>query len=281
VPPDPDPASLDAASRAVLLDDDLWRGTPPEPRPAWADEGVVAWDHWSREAVRSRPVVMPVVVMATVIAAVTAALTAAPGPVAGTPTAVVNAAPPARKAIVPADPPAAVPTRPPAAEAPPPSRTTPKPKPPPAPPPQKQAPGTVRLAQGGTATLVRKDVVDGVLPVPEGVRQATWWGAAFDGTAGATVLAGHVNWKGATGPFAELWESRLGDVVTVVDAGGASHRFRVRQLVTVHKDQLPARAQELFGQDGPHRLVLVTCGGRWVGGSDGYEENRVVIAQPF
>jgi hypothetical protein len=44
---------------------------------------------------------------------------------------------------------------------------------------------------------------------------------------------------------------------------------------------LPGRAQELFGQDGAHRLVLVTCGGRWVGGHDGYEENRVVIAEPF
>lgn len=51
--------------------------------------------------------------------------------------------------------------------------------------------------------------------------------------------------------------------------------------MTVHKDELPSRAQELFGQDGAHRLVLVTCGGRWVGGSDGCEENRVVIAEPF
>jgi LPXTG-site transpeptidase (sortase) family protein len=143
---------------------------------------------------------------------------------------------------------------------------------------QTQTPGTVRLADGGTATLVRKDVVDGVLPVPDGVREATWWGAPFDGQAGATVLAGHVNWKGATGPFAQLWSARLGDQVTVVDASGRVFTYRVRQLVTVHKDELPARAAELFGQDGAHRLVLVTCGGRWVGGRDGYEENRVVIA---
>jgi LPXTG-site transpeptidase (sortase) family protein len=281
VPPEPDPASLDAASRAVLIGDDLWQGAPPEPRPAWADEGVAAWDDWSRQAVKSRPVVMPVVVMAAVVAAVSAALTAAPGPVIGTPTAGAHPAPPARTAIIPAAPPSAMPA-PTSTKAPPPRTTTPKPQPPPPPPPRrKQAPGTVRLAQGGTATLVRKDVVDGVLPIPEGVREATWWGAPFDGATGATVLAGHVNWKGATGPFAELWEARLGDVVTVVEAGGATHRYKVRQLVTVHKDQLPSRAQELFGQEGPHRLVLVTCGGRWVGGRDGYEENRVVIAQPI
>jgi LPXTG-site transpeptidase (sortase) family protein len=138
----------------------------------------------------------------------------------------------------------------------------------------------VRLAGGGTATLVRKEVVDGVLPVPDGIGQATWWGAQFDATAGATVLAGHVNWRGATGPFAELWNAKLGDPVSVADENGVAYQYTVRQLVTVHKDELPQRAQELFGQDGDHRLVLVTCGGRWVGGKDGYEENRIVIAAP-
>ncbi len=130
------------------------------------------------------------------------------------------------------------------------------------------------------ATLVRQEVVDGVLPVPAGVQEAAWWGAGFDGQTGATVLAGHVNWHGATGPFAELWQAKVGDLVSVVDEDGHGYTYRVRQLVTVHKNDLPSRAQELFGQDGAHRLVLVTCGGRWVGGHDGYEENRVAIADP-
>ncbi|MFC4852168.1 class F sortase [Actinophytocola glycyrrhizae] len=278
-PDPPDAASLDAASRAVLRADHLWQGTPPQTRPAWADEGAAAWEVWTRE--KARPVAVPVAVAALVVAAVAAALTTVPGPVAGTPVAVTQ---PARKVFRPAAPPEAVPAEPTAnAPAPPPPAppppAAPKPPPPPPPPPQAQAPGTVRLAQGGTATLIRKEVVDGVLPVPDGVREATWWGAPFDGARGATVLAGHVNWKGATGPFAELWEARVGDQVTVVGADGATFRYRVRRLVTVHKDELPSRAQELFGQDGGHRLVLVTCGGRWVGGPAGYEENRVVIAE--
>jgi hypothetical protein len=37
---------------------------------------------------------------------------------------------------------------------------------------------------------------------------------------------------------------------------------------------------EFFGPRGPHRLVLVTCGGTWIGGRQGYEANRVVIAEP-
>jgi LPXTG-site transpeptidase (sortase) family protein len=154
--------------------------------------------------------------------------------------------------------------------------------PPPEPPaePVGQAPGTVRLTRGGTATLVRKEVIDGVLPVPDGVREATWWGAGLDADAGATVLAGHVNWRGTTGPFAELWDARRGDTVTVVDRAGRTFEYRVSEIVTLDKEELPARAGELFGQSGDHRLVLVTCGGRWIGGPEGYADNRIVIARP-
>jgi hypothetical protein len=182
---------------------------------------------------------------------------------------------------------AAAPAARPATPAPPPTSTTPAvpaaqpstPAPPPAPPPQR--PGTVRLPAGGTAALVRKDLgPGGELPIPTDLGQATWWGAGLDAAGGASVFAGHVNWRGATGPFAELWSVKIGAVVTIVDSAGETRRYRISQLVTVHKDDLPARADDLFGQSGPHRVVLVTCGGRWVGGSDGYEENRVVIADP-
>ena len=147
--------------------------------------------------------------------------------------------------------------------------------------PAPQRPGTIRLPGGGTATLVRKELgPDGALPIPADLGQATWWGAELNAAGGASVFAGHVNWRGATGPFAELWTVAIGGPVTIVDAAGKTWRFRISQLLTVHKNDLPARADELFGPSGPHRVVLVTCGGRWVGGADGYEENRVVIADP-
>jgi len=179
-----------------------------------------------------------------------------------------------------APPPAAAPTTtaPPAA---PPAAAPPPAQKPPAKQPPGQRPGTVRLAHGGTATLVREELGPGAtLPVPTSLREATWWGAGLDASTGATVLAGHVNWKGQTGPFAELWDTRVGDAVTVVGADGRTFAYRVAKVDTVAKDDLPARAEELFGQAGPHRLVLVTCGGRWVGGHDGYESNQVVTAVP-
>jgi sortase family protein len=147
--------------------------------------------------------------------------------------------------------------------------------------PGPQQPGTIRLPGGGTAAMVRQGLGPGnTLPVPSNIGQAAWWGAALDAVSGASVFAGHVNWRGATGPFAELWNERIGGVVTIVDSAGKTAQYRISQLVTVHKDDLAARADDLFGQAGAHRVVLVTCGGRWVGGSDGYEENRVVIADP-
>ncbi|AOS61599.1 class F sortase [Actinoalloteichus hymeniacidonis] len=173
----------------------------------------------------------------------------------------------------------------------------PPPPPPPSPPPAPQAapdppaqdapagvaqrPGTIRLPQGGTADLVRQEVgADRVLPVPDGINEATWWGSGLGANAGAAVFAGHVNWQGSRGPFAELWESRIGNEVSVMDRDGREWRYSVSEVYTVHKDDLPARAAALFGQDGPHRIVLVTCGGRWQGGALGYEENRIVVATP-
>ncbi|MBB3050577.1 LPXTG-site transpeptidase (sortase) family protein [Prauserella isguenensis] len=147
--------------------------------------------------------------------------------------------------------------------------------------PSGQRPGTVRLPDGGSATLVRHDLgPDAVLPVPENLGEATWWGAGLGAPSGASVFAGHVNWQGREGPFSELWQVRVGDRVVVSDDGGEKFRYEVSRILTLHKDDVPARARELFGQSGRHRAVLVTCGGRWQGGTTGYEENRVVIAEP-
>jgi hypothetical protein len=144
-----------------------------------------------------------------------------------------------------------------------------------------QRPGTVRLPGGGMARLVRSEVNgDGVLPIPRGLTDAAWWGVRLGAESGASLISGHVNWGGAKGPFDELWRIGEGQEVTVTDAAGGLWTYRVREIVTVHKNDLPARAPKLFAQDGPHRLVLVTCGGDYLGGTDGYRDNRVIVATP-
>lgn len=142
-----------------------------------------------------------------------------------------------------------------------------------------QAPGTVKLPGGGTAKLIRKELTaDGTLPIPEGLDEATWWGSKLGADQGASLLSGHVNWKGEKGPFDELWRLKTGQEVNVVDTDGGKWVYKIGEIVTVHKTKLAEQAEKLFGPDGPHRLVLVTCGGEYVGGTDGYEDNRVVTA---
>jgi hypothetical protein len=139
--------------------------------------------------------------------------------------------------------------------------------------------GTVHLPGGGTAELIAAQVSkDGTMSVPERLDQATWWGATLGAPVGATLLAGHVNWQGHTGPFAELWRDQVDQRVTVVDNKGRNWVYRITQLVTVAKADLPNRAKQLYGLDGEHRLVLATCGGEFVGGNEGYDDNRFAVA---
>lgn len=140
----------------------------------------------------------------------------------------------------------------------------------------------VWLPDGGVARLVRREVgPDGTLPIPDGVHNAAWWGADLDARSGTTVLAGHLNWRSTTGPFAELWRARPGEHVEVVNEHGRIRRYKITEIRTLAKDDLPQRAPALFRQDDAHRIVLVTCGGRWIGQASGYESNRIVIAYPI
>ncbi|MBB4682582.1 class F sortase [Amycolatopsis jiangsuensis] len=142
-----------------------------------------------------------------------------------------------------------------------------------------RTPGTVRLPTGGTAKLVPEEVgEDGALPIPQSLAEAAWWGSGVGAAQGVTLLSGHVNWKGETGPFDQLWRVRQGQTVTVTDAGGAHWGYRIAEVRTIHKTDLAAESAGLFSPDGPHRLVLVTCGGDYVGGTEGYDDNRVVTA---
>lgn len=142
-----------------------------------------------------------------------------------------------------------------------------------------QPPGSVRLPDGATADLVKQDVEeDGTLPVPQDLDNAAWWGAGL-GESGAMLLSGHVNWDGEQGPFEELLQIDSGEQVDVHDDSGAEWTYKVDDVQKIDKDELPSKAPELFKQSGDHRLVLVTCGGDFVGGSEGYDSNVVATAE--
>jgi hypothetical protein len=142
-----------------------------------------------------------------------------------------------------------------------------------------QAPVQLALPGGGTAKLVQEDLdADGALKIPEGLDEAAWWGAKLGADHGVALLSGHVNWKGKKGPFNELWQVKQGQEVKLTDAAGGAWVYKVDATETIHKSELAGRSEQLFSPDGPHKLLLVTCGGEYVGGTEGYEDNRVVTA---
>lgn len=139
-----------------------------------------------------------------------------------------------------------------------------------------QLPGAARAAVDPAAT------VDGVLRVPDNVRHVGWWdGSAYVGDPfGSTVIAGHVDSASeGLGFFARLRKIKVGNRVTV-RSGGHHLTYRVVAVSAVAKQAL-ASDSRAFDQDGPHRLVLITCTGNFRRDRGGYDSNLVVIAKPL
>lgn len=103
-----------------------------------------------------------------------------------------------------------------------------------------------------------------------------WWSAGAQPGAkrGSAVITGHTVHTGG-GAFDQLDLLRKGDRVIVSTARGAL-RYRVTGVTTYRKRALAAHATEVFDQDVPGRLVLITCED-WNGTV--YLSNVVVIAE--
>ncbi|MGC5075809.1 class F sortase [Agrococcus sp. DT81.2] len=119
----------------------------------------------------------------------------------------------------------------------------------------------------------------GALQIPDDPARVGWWapGALPGGTAGSTVLAGHMTPTGDGSAMSAILELEPGQVLRVEDRGGTPHDYRV-----VARDGSPREALDptLFATDGLHRLVLITCGGPVDEVTGRYTENIVVIAEP-
>ena len=143
-------------------------------------------------------------------------------------------------------------------------------------------PTSLTLWTGTRAPVVRADVrSDDSLIVPDDPDVVGWWtGGAQAGEAfGHVVVAGHIDKASrGTGILAELVEARTGQVVTLA-AGAEQVRYRVTSTRQIKKADL-AKDPSIFAQDAGHRLVLITCGGRFDPVTHRYDDNLVVEAVP-
>ncbi|MCE7082443.1 class F sortase [Streptomyces sp. ST2-7A] len=120
----------------------------------------------------------------------------------------------------------------------------------------------------------------GSVPVPDEPDRVGWWapGARPGRATGTVLLVGHVDTPtGGPGPFADLADLPTGTRVEVIGADGRTHRYAVTTTRRHAADTLP---DVLFAADGPPRLALVTCAGRYDPEAGRYEETLVLLARP-
>ena len=122
----------------------------------------------------------------------------------------------------------------------------------------------------------------GALEIPADPAQVGWWtgGARAGEPFGGVVLAGHVDSAGyGIGVMAEMIRMRPGQRLEVTADAGRRQAYRVERVWKVNRARIAADT-ELFDQDRPHRLVLITCGGPFDRRAQHYRDNVIVTAVP-
>jgi LPXTG-site transpeptidase (sortase) family protein len=127
------------------------------------------------------------------------------------------------------------------------------------------------------ARVLPIDVAGGVLTPPDDPTTVGWWreGALAGAASGTVVLTGHTVHDGG-GAMDDLEQVQPREQV-LLTVRGTAVVYRVTRVEVLSKQALADRAEALFGQQVPARLVLVTCED-WNGRE--YESNVVVTARP-
>jgi sortase (surface protein transpeptidase) len=119
------------------------------------------------------------------------------------------------------------------------------------------------------------------LPVPS-LQQASlagWYDfTAIPGTAGNSVIVGHVDTVSGPGVFYNLYLLRPGDAIFVtLGTPARRERFTVTWVTEVPKSKFPGQA--VFGLTQKRQLRLITCGGNFDYQTRHYLDNIIVGAR--
>ena len=124
---------------------------------------------------------------------------------------------------------------------------------------------------------------NGMLIPPRDVSRLGWYSASAvpgeAGPVGSSVITGHINYQGQGTGFAEKFTTLEQGQEFTVYIDGEERMFRVTEAPY----RLPKGAgfpDVVNDTEGENRLVLITCGGKFVGGQLGYEDNIITVAEP-
>jgi Sortase domain len=118
----------------------------------------------------------------------------------------------------------------------------------------------------------------GAMQTPRNIWNVGWYrGGPSPGAPGDAVIDGHVGLPGSPLVFSGLARLAVGADLIVVLADGSRSRFRVSGVRSWPATSHPTG---LFSRDGRPRLSLITCTGRYDGGSQTYA-NRLIVDSSF
>jgi Sortase domain len=120
---------------------------------------------------------------------------------------------------------------------------------------------------------------DGTVDVPPLSRhnEAGWFDEGpTPGQFGPALIVGHADTRTGPSIFAHLDKMRPGQKIEVLRRDHSVAVFQVNSVEHFGKTKLPI--QRVYGDYSRPSLRLVTCGGNWIGGSQGYADNVIVFA---
>lgn len=131
--------------------------------------------------------------------------------------------------------------------------------------------------RAGVVEVGRADDGSIATPTRDPVGTAGWYGLGpSPGEPGSAVIVGHVDTAKKPAVFQRLKELGAGKLIEVSRRDHRVATFSVESVESYPKTSFPADRVFTAGNDS--RLVLVTCGGRWIGGETGYADNVIVFA---
>ncbi len=148
-------------------------------------------------------------------------------------------------------------------------------------------PASISIARLGLQAPIDQVGVydDGSVEIPEDIARVGWYRfgsgpAEWPGQgAGSTVIVGHRDgFDEGRGAFYSISSLEPGDVIDLTLADGSTREYEVVAREAIDRELLPS--DDVFSEDGPERLTLISCIGYFDRDNGGYRQNVVVTAVP-
>jgi hypothetical protein len=120
---------------------------------------------------------------------------------------------------------------------------------------------------------------DGSVDVPPVKRhnEAGWFGQGpTPGQFGPALIVGHADTSSGPSVFVNLGKLKPGQKIEVLRQDDSVAVFQINSVERFSKEKLPVK--RVYGDYSRPSLRLMTCGGKWLGGRQGYRDNVVVFA---